>query len=47
VSPLKRQPQNTPAGIAGRAKKEDFHNRTSAMGDCGGNSRELPVFRVK
>src|SRR5262249_5962314 len=31
VSPLKRQPQNAPAAIAGCAKKEDFHNRTSSL----------------
>jgi hypothetical protein len=31
VSPLKRQPQNAPAGIASCAKKEDFHNRTSSL----------------
>jgi hypothetical protein len=31
VSPLKRQPQNALAAIAGCAKKEDFHNRTSGL----------------
>jgi len=31
VSPLKRQPQNAPAAIAGCAKKEDFHNRISRV----------------
>jgi hypothetical protein len=31
VTPLKRQSQNPAATIAGSAKKEDFHNRTSSL----------------
>ena len=31
MSPLKSQPQNAPAAIAGCAKNEDFYNRTSSL----------------
>jgi hypothetical protein len=32
VTPLKREPQNAAAAIAGCAEKEDFHNRISSPG---------------
>jgi hypothetical protein len=32
VTPLKREPQNAPAAIAGCAEKEGFHNRISSSG---------------
>jgi hypothetical protein len=32
VTPLKREPQNAPAAIAGCAEKEGFHNRISSPG---------------
>jgi hypothetical protein len=31
VTPLKREPQNAPAAIAGCAEKDDFHNRISSL----------------
>src|SRR6516164_7726002 len=34
VIPLKRQPQNALAAVAGCAKKEDFHNRRSSAVCC-------------
>jgi hypothetical protein len=34
VIPLKRQPQNALAAVAGCAKKEDFHNRRSSAVFC-------------
>src|SRR5215471_2959563 len=34
VIPLKRQPQNALAAVAGCAKKEDFHNRRSSSIFC-------------
>src|SRR6516162_4813759 len=34
VIPLKRQPQNALAAVAGCAKKEDFHNRRSSAIFC-------------
>src|SRR5215469_12674335 len=34
VTPLKRQPQNALAAVAGCAKKEDFHNRRSSAIFC-------------
>jgi hypothetical protein len=44
VSPLKRQSQNAPAGIASSAKKEDFHKRTSGLSPQVINrSRTAPI----